>query len=204
MLRLKEHTRQLHAEAESHPIQRAMAQGRLPLESYVSYLECLWPVHRALDAGLAALAETDDRAESILSPEQYQSAYLRDDLRHFGREKTDAPAVPAVVELLSDISAARVDRPIALLGFHYVTLGSTNGGRFIAKPLRRAFGLEKAGVSYFDPWGEDQPRIWGAFKHAMDAARFSADETDTILAAAESMFRGITRISESLRPVDAC
>lgn len=204
MLRLKEHTRPLHTEAESHPIQRSLAQGTLPLETYVSYLERLWPVHRALDAGLTQLAESDERAGGILSAEQYQSLYLRDDLRHFGREKSDGPADPSVVELLNEISTARIGQPVALLGFHYVTLGSTNGGRFIARPVRRAYGLEKAGVSYLDPWGEDQPRIWQAFKHAMDAAVFSSAECDAIVASAEKMFRGITRISESLRGSVAC
>lgn len=204
MLRLKEQTRPLHTEAESHPVQRAMASGTLPLDAYIAYLEQLWPVHRALDAGLQTLAESDPRAKSILSLEQYQSQHLREDLRHFGRELTEGAADAAAVDLLNEIAQARIDQPIALLGFHYVTLGSTNGGRFIARPVRRAYGLDKAGVAYLDPWGEDQPRIWQGFKQSMDMASFNSGESDAIVASAEAMFRGITRISEGLGPVARC
>lgn len=199
MLRLREQTRPLHTAAESHPIQRAMVQGTLPQELYVAYLERLFPVHRALDAGLTQLAENDHRAGRILSPEQHQSGYLREDLQHFGRGKAETPAVSAVVELVNAIAASRVESPIALLGFHYVTLGSTNGGRFIANAVRRAYGLERAGAAYLDPWGDEQPRIWQGFKRAMDAESFSQDEADEIVGAAETMFHGITYISESLR-----
>jgi heme oxygenase len=204
MLRLKEQTRPLHTEAESHPVQRAMASGTLPLDAYVAYLERLWPVHRALDAGLQNLAESDERAKTILSSDQFQSQHLREDLRHFGRELPEGAADAAAIDLLNEIAQARIDRPIALLGFHYVTLGSTNGGRFIARPVRRAYGLDKAGVTYLDPWGEDQPRIWQSFKQSMDTASFTPQEAEAIVRAAEAMFRGITRISEGLRPVARC
>jgi heme oxygenase len=198
MMRLREETRALHHEAESHRFQRALAQGALPREAYVGYLEQLLIVHRALDAGLVSLMESDARVSRVVSVEQLQAVYLREDLKFFGREERSISAGEGAVELLSEVARARTSRPIEQLGLHYVTLGSTNGGRYIARSVRRAYGLTAEGVRYLDPWGEDQTRIWHSFRREMDAAGFDPHECAVILHGAGVMFRGITRIAEGL------
>lgn len=204
MLRLREETRSQHEEAESHPFQRALLQGRLPVESYADYLEQLFLVHRALDAGLAALAENDARAGGIIAAEQFATRFLREDLKHFGRDESRIIAGDGTVELLTSVADARTGNPVALIGFHYVMLGSTNGGRFIAKAVRRAYGLESPGVRYLDPWGEGQTRIWQGFKASMDAAEFTPGEADSMVEAAKAMFRGIARIADGLSARTDC
>lgn len=198
MSRLREETRPLHHEAESHPFQRALLQGTLPAEAYTAYLEQLLIVHRALDAGLGSLIKGDPRAQSILKTEQFQAAHLREDLHYFSRDERAIVAADGAIELLSEVAQARTTGPISLLGMHYVTLGSTNGGRYLARSVRRAYGLVEGGVKYLDPWGEDQTRIWQGFRRDMDAAVFSASECDKMVHGAGLMFRGITRIADGL------
>lgn len=198
MLRLREQTRPHHTAAESHPLQRAMVTGQLPRPLYVAYLGQLTLVHRALDAGLTTLANADERAGRIVSPEQFQTPFLREDLKFFATDEKSIAACSGTVDLLSLVADLRAASPVGLLGLHYVLLGSTNGGRFIAKAVRRAFGLQSAGVRYLDPWGDDQPRIWQHFKHQVDTTVFSPSECDLIVDSAQRMFDGIGQISTDL------
>ena len=60
MQRLRESTRDLHDAAEHHDFQRAFAQGSLPKDRYVSYLEQMYLVHKSLEQQLRKAAETSE------------------------------------------------------------------------------------------------------------------------------------------------
>jgi heme oxygenase len=88
--------------------------------------------------------------------------------------------------------------PVALLGSFYVVEGSTNGGRFLANVLRKAWQIDGDGLRYFDPYGEDQPDKWASFKRVMDATDFADNERDTILDAACKTFEAIADVSDEV------
>jgi heme oxygenase len=76
--------------------------------------------------------------------------------------------------------------------------GSTNGGRFLARALRKSWNLDGEGLSYFDPYGEEQPQKWAAFRRDMDEASFEADQEEAIIEMAKATFLAIAEVSDEV------
>jgi len=91
--------------------------------------------------------------------------------------------------------------PVALLGSLYVLEGSTNGGKFLARVLRRAWNLDEEGLSYFDPYGDQQPHRWAAFKSDMEDIGFDTDQQNAIVEAAHQTFRAIADVSDEVADI---
>lgn len=129
-----------------------------------------------------------------------------------GRGTTSPPAsdttvLPATIALTETFARLAEERPASLLGAHYVFEGSKNGGRFIARAMRGAYGLAGPdGFRYLEPYGEEQPHRWKAFKAAMETLPLSSTDQDAIVDAAKETFRGIMGLHRELYarlPVDA-
>ncbi len=198
MARLKQETVELHHLAESHPFQRAMVSGSISRVQYVRWLEQMLLVHRCLEGHLRrARSSEPDRCRAI-DDSQYREAALLEDIAHCGGNKAPQP-LPGAAALIRDIDQARNDTA-ALLGFHYVLEGSTNGSKYIAAALRMRLGLaEGPGTRYLDPYGDSQRARWKQFRQDMDSIGFSKSESDTMVKAAAQMFEGIRRISDDLQ-----
>lgn len=197
MLLLKESTAAQHDAAENHPFQRALVEGRLERTAYAENLAQLFLAHRALERRLRESAETLPAIGAVVTEEQYQEPYLREDLAFFGIDPESIEATPATRALVERIEQAS---PVELLGMHYVLEGSNNGGRYIAKKVRAAYDLEedKPGTRYLDPYGKAQREKWMAFKATMDEQSFSAEEREKMVAAAQGMFDSIAAIGADL------
>ena len=129
---------------------------------------------------------------------------LEEDLRSLGVTIGNVSPLPAAKRLMATIEMARAERPIALLGMHYVLEGSTNGGRFIAKALRQAYQFEgDAGTKYYDPYGDNQRVLWASYKQEFDAMEVSEDERDAMVAAARDVFRAMSEIGDDLMALEA-
>jgi len=197
MEQLKVATAELHGIAESHDFQRAFVKGALTREQYGAYLGQLLHVHERVERHLNALGVRRPELAKVTRADH--SSRLRQDLRHlgFGPEAV-APAAPTTA-LLAEIDRAAAADPLAALGFHYVLEGSMNGNRFIAMGMMRGMGLTPGpGLSYLDPYGENQRAVWASFKESMNGAGFTQHEIDTLVAAACDMFRGISSISQAM------
>lgn len=196
MSRLREETAELHTMAEQQPLQQSLARGTLAREDYAAYLGQLLLVHRALDLTVERLAATVPSIGRVFRSEHVQVPYLLEDLAFFGLDPAAINPTPAAAALIARIEETALREPVSLLGFHYVMEGSNNGGRFLAKAIRRSYELpEGAGTRYFDPYGERQREVWQQFKLDMDACDFSSEEADSIVGAARIMFEGIAGIS---------
>ncbi len=199
MSRLKEETADLHHEAENHPFQQALVRGELPLEAYGSHLGQLRLVYGALERALAGLRDSRPDLAPIIEDRRFHEQKLASDARFVGSDDKPAPSVPTQ-KLIDDIAKAARENPIALLGFFYVLEGSTNGGRFIAGAVRKAYGFEGIdGTRALDPYGEDQRGLWGEFKQGMGRLPFTEDEQDSMIRAADRMFRAIAEIGGANR-----
>ncbi len=199
MRRLKESTQKLHDAAEEHPFQRSLFKGSLPIASYVENLKQMLLVHRALEGHLRDLCAKDPRVSAVVEDYQYQEPYLLEDLAHFEIDPSVIEATPGTQHVIDTIEGAAKDRPIALLGFHYVLEGSNNGGRFIAMAVRKAYTIEPgAGDRYLDPYGDDLKERWSQFKEQMEKANFTEAEQQSLVGAASAMFEGISRIGDDL------
>lgn len=199
MARLRAATRELHDLAEGHPLQKALAGGVLPQGTYAELLGQLWCVHGVLESCLRRLAAADTDVAGVVGVERFKEALLHDDLRFLGFDAAEVEPVEATVALTDSIAATGLIRPRALLGYHYVLEGSTNGGKYIARAVQRAYGFPPGrGTRYFDPYGAEQSQRWYSFKRDMDSIDFSPQDADAIVESAGEMFRGITSISEAL------
>lgn len=199
MDRLKAETALLHDEAENHPFQRRLVRGELSRRGYVAYLEGMFHLHRTLEALLRDAASHHPIVAAFPLESRFREEALQRDLAHFevhADQTTPLPAVAHLCEMLREDAAAS---PTRLLGHLYVLEGSTNGSRFIARAVRRAYQLSNVdGTGYLDPHGEDQKVQWNLFKEQMRALELTAAEQNGIIEAAQSMFTAIMRISEAL------
>jgi heme oxygenase len=196
---LKTETASLHAKAEQSPFQRDLAKGRLPRAQYGRYLAQMLRVHEALEARLWPLSGAEEAIGRVVRDDHRRVDAIRADLAFYGVDPAYHPAEPATAAVVADIHRLAAERPLALLGMHYVLEGSANGGRFIAMNVRPAYGLEPGrGDRFLDPYGERQREIWGAFKTDLDACAFTEAQMADLLAGAARMFDGVREIGDAL------
>ncbi|MBX9572824.1 MAG: biliverdin-producing heme oxygenase [Candidatus Obscuribacterales bacterium] len=201
MERLKESTAVMHDAAESSQFQAHLAQGKLPISCYADYLEQLFLIHRALEDSFSFHQGKGDRASRIVTEQQRQKDFLNEDLKALGRNAEHAKSVPSTKKILAEIEQFSQSQPSALLGMHYVLLGSKHGGKFIAKTCQDSYKFsDGAGVRYFDPYGSNFMPIWKDFKESMNQLNLSKQEADEICKAAGIMFATIGQIGAELMP----
>lgn len=197
MTRLREETAAAHKHAETRPLQRDLFRGQLPRESYVRFLQQRLHVHQALEAHLAALAARDARVRSIVHPRQFQAENVRSDLARLG-VPLECAALPATRAWVRELDEWAAQRPIALLGAHYVLEGSKNGAHLLAPRVQSAYALAPDQTRYLDPHGQEQRPLWAAFKQAMDAAEFSSQEMDEMVDAARQTFARASALDDEV------
>lgn len=196
MTKLREATTEHHKRAEGHRFQKSLVKGELPEAGYVAWLGQMLLVHRALEQELDALASRCPEVATVLGDDWRKEERLLTDLVHLGASPLVTPnaATIGLIEQIREIGA----RGRSLLGMFYVLEGSTNGGVFIARAVRHAYGLNGDGTRYLDPYGGMQRERWAGFKARMADLDLSGDDADAMVAAAQSMFDGITAVSEDL------
>lgn len=195
MERLKESTAKMHDAAESSNFQAYLTQGKLPQSVYADYLEQLYLIHRKLEEGIAG-----SQFPHIVSKEQYQQDFLEKDLKHFGRDASSVKALSSTQKLLDEIAGCQKNAPVALLGMHYVLLGSKHGGKFVAKNCQDAYKCGEDGTIYFDPYGSNFMPIWKSFKESMNALELSESDSAALCKAASQMFESVGEIGAELMP----
>ena len=200
---LRETTRTLHKDAESRPLQRAMAKGTLPPGSYVMYLGQLRHLHEALEASLDTVSASHPGLAVLFTEDRRRVPDLDRDLAAFGVSVEDLPVLPATAEFMSRVEDLATSESVALLGPLYVLEGSTNGGKFLARVLERSLQIEnRAGLSYMDPYGDRQPEMWATFKRLADQVELTPDQRSAVTEAACETFRAIAAISDTVLPPD--
>ncbi len=201
MEHLKDNTRTMHDSAESSEFQGHLANGRLSEEAYVSYLEQLYLVHKFLEDEIAKHSAEGANFSGVVSSEQLQVPFLKKDIEHFGRDVDKIKPLPATNDVIEQMRKLSNDCPVALLGMHYVLLGSKHGGKFIAKSCQEKYKLEDAGASYFDPYGQNFMPLWKKFKESMNELSVSESELQTTSDSAGKMFSAVGNIGAQLMPL---
>ncbi len=197
--RLYEETRDLHDRVERHPFQTALLRGQLPRERYVSFLEAMRAVQRALELHMMNQRSTGGPLAGVVRDDHFHSARLRGDLDCLVGEGSGQPHHrPPSQAFIARIEQAS-KQPAQLLGFLYVLEGSKNGGKFIAAAVRRAYKLTDAGgASFLDPYGENQSECWRRFKEDLDALALSAAEQDAAVRGAREAFSAMIELNQTL------
>ncbi|MGE3107981.1 MAG: biliverdin-producing heme oxygenase [Phycisphaerales bacterium] len=199
MSRLRDETAALHKLAETKPFQVAMVRGLISRDQYTRWLGQMWTMHRELDTALRSASERAEPIRQVVTPEQYQEPYLRQDLSHFGVAPETVAASPGTAAFIERVRAIAAASPLDTLGVHYVLEGSKNGNRFIVRAVRKSLGLTPGqGDRYLDTYGEAQPAKWAAFKTAMGRIPFTPREIDGLVAAAKAAFEGVIAMSDDM------
>jgi heme oxygenase len=198
MSRLKNETKELHSLAESRTLQQQIARGEVDRDRFAAYLGQLYLVHHALESALEAAKPGSSAVATMAKAHRMRVPDLEKDLAFYGLDASSLEAGQATVAFTQAIGRLEAEDPVALLGSLYVLEGSTNGGKFLARVLRKAWNLEDHGLAYFDPYGEDQPAIWSAFRTEMDDLELDARQRDAILDAARATFRAIAEVSDEV------
>ncbi len=205
MLELKDQTAELHRYAEHRPLQREMLKGSISRDLYAAYLGQLLWVHGTLERALDTQCESHEAFGIVLRPYQQRLGDLRVDLEFLGVNTDDVEPLPATQQMIDIIKETAKTTPVALLGMLYVLEGSNNGSKYIAKSMMRGHNMQPGpGLTYLDPYGEEQMNRWQAFKRDMDTAGFEEKEVKLLVDAAKVMFQGIADISDAVyEPVAA-
>ncbi len=191
---LRESTRTAHQDAEKRPLNRALARGTISRDAWVSHLEQLLLVHRALEQRIDRSPRTDTCWRTIADPGRRRSGDLEADLIRHGGTIAPEPG-PATRTALAAIDTSTDDE---VIGMAYVTEGSTNGGRFLVRSLCKALNLDPAtgGTRALDPYGDAQPERWGSFKAALQAEPLDPARFDRIRDGADRMFAIVAAIAD--------
>ena len=198
---LRDATRGLHKQAESRPLQRAMARGTLPRASYVMYLAQLRHLHAALETALDQPAASRAGLSELFTEDRRRVPDLDQDLASFNVDPAEVPALAPTQQFIERIGALLDEDPLSLLGPLYVLEGSTNGGRFLARVLERSLRLDGGtGLSYMDPYGDRQPEMWASFKRLADALALTSEQADAVTESAGRTFAAIAEISDAIVP----
>jgi len=179
--RLKDDNWKLHQIAERAEGPSGLIKGTLGQDAYVAILAQQWFMNAALDRALAPHLDARPDLAAFVSRDQFLTPYIEEDLTHFGVCPIHQSVAPGTQRFIDDVEASEGDA-LHLLGLHYVRLGACNGNRFVAKSVRKAYGLPATGegTRYLDPFGASQREDWYAFKSSLDALTLTEDECDRV------------------------
>lgn len=198
MQRLKAETGDLHSHAESRTLQKAIAAGEVDRAAFSAYLGQLYHVHNSLETALDGSRDVHPAIGALASKDRMRIPDLDRDLAFYGADRDQLPAGDAAQKFSQRVDETRNADPVALLGALYVLEGSTNGGRFLARALRKTWGLDGDGLAYFDPYGDGQPQKWASFRREMEEAAFEAEQEEAIIEMAKTTFRAIAEVSDEV------
>jgi heme oxygenase len=198
MRRLKAETSDLHSHAESRALQKAIATGEVDRTAFSAYLGQLYHVHESLESALDASRNDHPAIGALVTEDRMRIPDLDRDLEFYGVDRNRIEAGDAARRFAAQVQEITTGNPVALLGALYVLEGSTNGGRFLARALRKSWDLDGEGLAYFDPYGDEQPRKWAAFRREMDEATFGADQEEAIIEMAKTTFLAIAEVSDEV------
>jgi heme oxygenase len=198
MARLKEATAELHTRAERSPFQSRLVRGAVEPALYARWLSQMLQVHTELESRLRGVLARRPELASVVREDLFQAPRLRADLDALTPGAAYAEG-DAARRMRADIARAAEANPLALLGFNYVLEGSKNGGRFIARGVRRSLSLEPGrGDLYLDPHGEQQPALWAQYRRDMDAIALSEADVEAMVAAACRMFEFAAEVGDDV------
>jgi heme oxygenase len=200
--RLKRTTCDAHARLEALPFARALADGSLPLASYVSYLRCMFIIHEIIEHQLPTNA--DERLGIVWNDSMCRLPELQLDLAYFASRRIDdiSAACGAAKRLADQLFQRSAHRPLSMLGALYVLEGSLLGSIVLGSRVRSIFGLEPAqGCAYLSHEPVVIKQRWQAFRVRFNNLMLNDHECEAVEAAASEIYAGIEDVLAALYPI---
>lgn len=145
---MKEGSTAEHEAAEHSPYVSELLSGRVNRRGYADYLLRLRVIYEALEAAVRAHRD-DPLVAAVYDPSLERLAAIDADLSYWApgaARQIDSPAARAYRDRLAGATWGG-----ALVAHHYTRyLGDLSGGQAIGRILDRTFGLDGAGLAFYD------------------------------------------------------
>ncbi|MET1061598.1 MAG: biliverdin-producing heme oxygenase [Aeromicrobium sp.] len=175
-----------HTAAESSSFMSELLAGGVAQAGYAHYLGLLRRVYEALE-GVARELTDDPVAAAVIDPTIERLAAIDADLDHWGRVDVPSPAADAYVARIH----ATTGWGGLFIAHHYTRyLGDLSGGQAIGRILTREFGLDGAGVAFYEFAAVPKPKLYkDAYRARLDALPLDEAERARVLAEVKDVFR---------------
>jgi heme oxygenase len=199
---LKEAIQEQHARMEALPFIDALANGQLPIESYVAQLRAMAAIHGTLEHELSLI--TSDEIRTLLLDKPSRLVHLRKDLSVFDRQFI--PDIEAAFDHTRSITAhirrCRVEQPTDLLGILYVLQGNTLGNAVHLPDVLKIFGSQTSGTAhYYAGYGLNTAKYWKEFRDAMNALPMNGEGCLRIIQVALDFFDRLEALFSAFYPI---
>ena len=192
---LKERTTEMHRHAETRPLQKALVAGQVTRHQLAIYLAQLGYVHKAIEDLLATLPHSAMAGFEACSCEH--SKAIAEDLKVLDGT---ASILPETTKIVDELHTRAAEAPLFVVGTLYVLEGSMNGNKYIARGLASSLGIKpgEPGLSYWDPYGDEQLERWQAFRKALDDLHLTDAEQHAVQDGAAFMFSAVAEIADAV------
>lgn len=174
---MREGSQAAHDAAEASPFVSELMGGNVNEQGYADYLARLRMIYAALEEAVRQRRDSPLVA-SVYDPELERVAALDSDLDFWTNgtaRAVDSPAAQAYCERIAIASDG------ALLAHHYTRyLGDLSGGQAIGRVLERTFGLDGAGLAFYEFPVRAKP-YKDAYRARLDNLGLTADEIDGVV-----------------------
>lgn len=185
---LRTATRPQHEHAETRSFVTDLMDGSLDVPAYTTLARQHHAIYAALEEEGRRLAE-DPAAAPFVRPELWREDALAHDLTSLaGPGWWQVEVLPATARYVARLEA--IDSPAAYLAHAYTRyLGDLSGGQIIARMLQRHYAMPAHQLTFYSFTEIPKPKPYkDAWRAAMDAAPFSADEVAACVAEAQVAF----------------
>lgn len=140
---LRKATREIHTQAEAHPLMQTLLAECPRAADYILYLDRMHAYYEALESGLQSAQNRMPALEPFGNPSLRRAPALEQDRSFFRRLHSVSPRPsPAAEALRKHLTQLCRDRPVFLAAHAYVRyFGDLAGGQILQNRIRKAFAL---------------------------------------------------------------
>ena len=180
---LRERTQESHSSSESSGFMVELCRGTATKEDFAALVSQHYFIYQAIESVAAQLVD-DEVAGEFIDQRLNRLPKLEADLRYLlgdnWREQiTPLPSTARYVDrILQSASWGGL-----FVAHHYTRyLGDLSGGLIIGKLVRKEYGLDEGGVSFYDFDEIENPKAFKeSYRAALDSADWSDEEQERII-----------------------
>jgi heme oxygenase (biliverdin-producing, ferredoxin) len=198
---LREHTAELHAEAERSGVVNDILRGRAGRYGYLLLLRNLLPAYRAMERALEVHRHSPLLA-SFARPELHRAGRIVADMAALGIEREDElPLLPASGAYAAAVTSAGEGKGLRLVAHAYVRyFWDMSGGHVLKRLLGKSLGIGPQALSFYEFAPEVDPVfLKGEMRIAMDTAVAHDFDREIVIAEGIRAFEHNIAISRAVK-----
>lgn len=196
---LKQVALPIHAEVETLPFVKALVDGSLPLQSYISQLRAMHKIHTSLDTEI-----TNSNIDALIRfhfSRPSRTTMIKKDLEILGYSPESVSAQRLTHKICQDICLTRMLNPDCLIGYVYVLEGMTLGNVVHKADLHSTFGSSLRGAdNYYNGYGHETTRYWQECVRWLDSFVFDSSKVKLLEGIVSSFMKSLKDLYASLYP----